>query len=83
LRRIDVSAACDVLLQNVVLDRAPDFVERNVLLPRDREVEREQDRGRRVNGHRRRDFVERNAGEQMFHVFERIDRHADFADFAA
>ena len=49
----------------------------------DRDVEREQ-RGRgRVDGHRRRDLVEREPVEQHAHVVERADRDAHAADLAA
>ncbi len=40
------------------------------------DVEREQDRRRRVDGHRRRDLVEGNPGEQVDHVVEGVDGDA-------
>ena len=43
LRRIDVGAARDVLLEDIVLDRAVDFVERDILLSRDGEIETKQE----------------------------------------
>ena len=54
----------------------------DALPPRDGDVEREQDDGRRVDGHRRRDAIERDAVEQRRHVLDRVDRDADPADFA-
>ena len=46
-------------------------------------VEREQRRRRRVDGHRRRDLVERDAVEQDVHVLDRGDRDARAPDLAA
>ena len=57
-------------------------VARHALLLADADVEREQHRRRRVDRHRRRDFAERNAGEQRLHVLERVDRDALAADLA-
>ena len=58
-------------------------VARDALLLGDRDVEREQHRRGRVDRHRRRDLVERDAVEQHAHVVERVDRDADAADLAA
>ena len=46
-------------------------------------VEQEQERRGRVDRHRRRDLVERDAGEQACHVGQRVDRDAGAADLAA
>ena len=46
------------------------------------DVQRQQDDRRGVDGHRRRDAVERDAVEQHGHVLDRVDRHADAADLA-
>ena len=81
-RRVDVGAARDVLLEDVVLDRARQRRERHALPPRHGDVERQQDDRRRVDRHRRRDAVERDAVEQRRHVLDRVDRDADAADFA-
>ena len=51
-------------------------------LPRHGRVQRQQDDGRRVDGHRRRHAVERDAVEQLRHVLDRVDGHADAADLA-
>jgi len=45
-------------------------------------IERKQNRGGGVDRHRRRDTVQRDALEQRFHVFERINRHARFSHFS-
>ena len=58
------------------------FSQIRALLLRDGDVQRQQNRGGGVDRHRGRDALERNAVEQRFHVFERIDRHADLAHFA-
>ena len=54
----------------------------DALLLGDQLVEQQQDRRRRVDRHRRRDLVERDAGEQHAHVVDRVDGHADLADLA-
>ena len=46
------------------------------------DVEAEKDCGGGVDGHGSGDFFEGDAIEKSFHVFERIDGDADFADFA-
>ena len=56
--------------------------ERHALAPRDGDVERQQDDRRRVDRHRRRDAIERDAVEQLRHVLDRIDGDADAADLA-
>ena len=81
-RRVDVGPARDVLLEDVVLDRAGERRQRNALPSRDGDVEREQDDRRRVDRHRRRDAIERDAVEELGHVLDRIDRDADAADFS-
>ena len=45
-------------------------------------VEREQDAGGGVDGHGGGDLVEGDTFEEAGHVFDGIDRNADFADFA-
>ena len=82
-RRIDVRAARDVLLEDVVLDRAGERAARDAALVGDRDVERQQRRRRGVDGHRRRDLAERQAVEQHTHVVDRRDRDAGAPDLAA
>ena len=82
-RRVHVGPAGDVLLEQVVLDRAAaDVGRRHPLLLGHQLVEQQQDGRRRVDGHRRRDLVEREAGQQQPHVLERVDGHADLAHLA-
>ena len=69
--------AGDVLLEDVVLGRARDRVARDALGLGRGDVERQQDRRRGVDRHRRADPVERQALEQDGHVGEAGDRHAD------
>ena len=60
LRRVDVGAARDVLLEDVVLNRAVEPCPDALLLGDDL-VHQQQDRGGRVDRHRRRHLVERDA----------------------
>ena len=81
--RIDVRAARDVFFENVVLYGARQRRARDAAFLGDDNVHREQRGGRRVDGHRRRDFVERNTVEQHVHVVDRIDGDTDPTDFTA
>ncbi len=81
-RRIDIGAARDVLLQDVVLDGAGELAAVRALALRHQRVEGQQDRGGGVDGHRRGDVLQRDALEQALHVGQRGDRHADAAHFA-
>jgi hypothetical protein len=63
-RREDVVSACDVLLEDVVLHRPAELRGLDALLLRDELVEQEQQRGRRVDRHRRRDLAERDASKR-------------------
>src|SRR5205085_373655 len=81
-RRIDVCAARYVLLQNVILNRAIDFLERDAVTPCDGQIKTEQSRSGRVDSHRSRDGIQRDAVEESLHVFDGVNRYADFADFA-
>ena len=79
--RIDVGAARDVFLKDVVLHGAGEFRQGRALPFRDSHIEAEKDGGGGVDGHGSGDFFQRDVVEERFHVFEGIDRHADFADF--
>ena len=81
-RRVDVRPSRRVLLQDVVLDRPAQLLRVGALLLRDGHVEREQDRGRRVDRHRGRDVLEGDPVEQAPHVLDGRDRDAHLADFA-
>jgi hypothetical protein len=82
LRRVDVVPARDVLLEYVVLRRAAQLLGWDALLLADELVEEQQDRGRRVDRHRRRDLVQRDLVERRAHVVDRVDRDARAADLA-
>ena len=81
-RRVDVGAARDVLLENVVLDRARERGPRHLLPPRHRDVQGQEDDRRRIDGHRCRHPIERDGVEEAGHVLHRVDRDADPADFS-
>ena len=82
-RRERVGPAREVLLDDVVLRRALEHGGVDPVLLRDRDVERQQPRGGRVDRHRRVHPVERDAVEQRVHVALVADGHADLADLAA
>ena len=79
---IDVGAAGDVLLEDVVLDGAAELADVGAGAAGGGHVEREQDAGGGVDGHGGGDGVERDAGEEALHVFDGVDGDADLADFA-
>src|SRR6266436_887111 len=79
---IDISAAGDVFLEDIVLHGAGKFLQAGALAFRDGYVQAEEDGGRCVDGHGGGNSFEGVAVEKSFHVFEGIDGHADFADFA-
>jgi hypothetical protein len=81
-RWIDVGPARDVLFQDVVLDRAGERTRRNRVPPRDGDVERQQDDCGRVNRHRRRHPIQRNAVEELRQILDGIDRDPDSSDLA-
>ena len=60
----------------------PMLVARDAALVGERDVEREEHDRRAVDGHRRRDLVERDAVEEDLHVAQRVDRDAAHADLA-
>ena len=80
--RIDVGAASDVLLQNVVLDGAAQLVAADSLLFRDQLVEQQQGARGGVDGHRRRHVIQRQSAQQEAHVVEGANGHAHFPHFA-
>ena len=81
-RREDVRAACCILLEDIVLDRAAELVCRDALLLCHCDVHREQDGSRGIDRHGRGDLAEVDLVKEDFHVSERVDRDADLADFA-
>ena len=82
LRRINISPARDVLLQHVVLHGAGKLADVAALPPRHGDVQRQQNRCRRIDGHRCGNLGQFDAIEQALHVFDGIDGDADLADFA-
>jgi hypothetical protein len=80
--RIDVGTSGDVLLQDVVLDGPLDQFTRYSLLLGDQLVEEEQGGRSGVDGHRRRDLVERQVGQEQAHVDQRVDGDAHLAHLA-
>ena len=81
-RRVNIGAACGILFQNIILHRAGELAYLHPLLFGDRDIERQQDAGRRVNRHRGADAVERQAVEQRLHIFQAGNRDANLAHFA-
>ncbi len=81
-RRIDIGAARDILLENIVLHRSGELADIGALPPGDQYVQAEQDGRGGVDRHRGRDLVERDPFEQALHVGERRDRHADAPHFS-
>ena len=65
-----------VLLEDVVLHGAAQLVRRDTLLLGRGDVKAEEHRGRAVDGHGRRDPIERDAAEQVLHVGKGGDGHA-------
>ena len=82
LRRVDVLLLRDVFLEDVRLRGAAQVGARDALLLGDADVEGEQDRGRRVDRHRRRDVAQRDAREEGAHVVDRVDGDALAPDLA-
>ena len=80
--RVDVRPAGDVLLEDVVLDRARQALARDAPLVGHRHVERQQGGGGGVDGHRGRHLVERQPVEQQAHVAQGGDGHAGAAHLA-
>ena len=79
---INIGAARNVLLKDVVLDGAGEFADIGAGAAGDGHVEREQNAGRGVDGHGGGDAVERDAVKEALHVLDGVDGDADFADFA-
>ncbi len=82
-RRINVGAARDVLLQNVVLHRAGQPPRLRPLAPGRRHVQRQQNGGRRVDGHRGGNLLQGDAFEQKLHVLQGINGHSHATHFPA
>ena len=75
-RREDVVPARAVLLEHVVLDGATELRAGHSLFLGHQLVEEQEQRGRGVDRHRRRDLAERDPFEEELHVGDRVDRDA-------
>src|SRR5437016_1813695 len=71
--RIDVRVPRNILLQNIILSRSPQFVLRNPLFHSNGNVERKQDRCGSVDRHAGADPSEVDALEEMPHVMYAAD----------
>ena len=80
--RVDVGAPGHVLLQDVVLDGAPEQGRVDPVLLGHQLVEEQQDGGGGVDGHRGGDLVEREPGQQEPHVGHRVDGHPHLSHLA-
>ena len=78
---VDVGSASDVFLQDVVLNRSANLWTWHTLLFRNELVHEEKRRGSRVDRHRGRHRVEREAAEKNSHVLQRVDGDTNLADF--
>jgi hypothetical protein len=83
LRRERVGPAGQVLLDDVVLRRPGQVVRRRALLLGHHLVQRQQPHGGGVDRHRGVHLGQRDLVEEVPHVTEVRDRHADLADLAA
>ena len=82
---IDSIADMELLFDSIPLDQVSTSMTINApaaLLLGHQLVEQQQERGGRVDRHRRRDPVERDRVEQQLHVRDRVDRNAGSADLA-
>ena len=76
---IHICSTRDVFLQQIVLNRAADFAGWHATLLCNELVHQQQNCRRRVDGHRRRDLVERQVSKQRAHVVERVNGYAHLA----
>ena len=71
-----------ILLEDVVLQRAPERSHWEAALLRVDDIHGPDNRSRAIDRHRGRDFVQRQSIEQHLHVGQRRDGHAAFAELA-
>ncbi len=81
-RRVHVGPPGHVLLQDVVLDGAAQGVGGHALLLGHELVEQQEDGRGGVDGHRGRDLVQGQVGEQQAHVGEGVNGHPHLAHLA-
>ena len=79
--RKNIGAAGNILLENVILHRAAQLIDRHTLLLAHRNHHRQQDRRRRVDRHADTHFVQRQAIEQNLHIAQTADADANLAHF--
>ena len=82
LDRVDPRVLRHVLLEDVILNRPSQLPRIDALLLSCGDVEAIENDRRSVDGHRRRDLIERDAVEQHFHVGEAGDGDTALADLA-
>ena len=80
--RVDVLFLRDVFLEDVILQRAGNFLPVRALLFGDREIHGPDHRRRRIDGHGSGDAGQWNFVKEHFHIREGADGHAALADFA-
>ena len=80
--RIDIGVAHHEFFEDIVLDRAGEFVRRDALFFGGDDEQRQNRQHRAVHRHGHAHLVERNAVEQRPHVLDRVDRDARHADIA-
>ena len=77
--RIDISIANHEFLQDVVLQRAGQFLLRYTLFFGGNDKHRHDRQCRTIHSHRDRNLVERDTVEQNFHIGDAVDGHAGLA----
>src|SRR5437773_1836015 len=83
LRREQPFFLGDVFLEDVVLQRPAEALERDAAPFRDRQVHGEEDRRRAVDRHGRGNLIERDPVEEAVHILQGGNRHAAIPDLAA
>ena len=81
--RIDIGPARQIFLHQVVLGRALQGLRRDALLLRQPDIERQEPRRRRINGHGGVHAIKRDLIEQGAHVAHMADRHPNLTDLTA
>lgn len=79
IRRVNVGVAHHVFLENVILDRAGELVQRAALFLGGDDVESQHGQHGAVHGHGNGHFVQGNALEEDFHVQDGVHGHAGLA----
>ena len=81
-RRVDIGAARNVFLQDVILDGSGDLGQIGALVARHQDIEAQQYRGRGIDGHRRGDAGQADVFKKPLHVGQRADGYAHASHFA-